>query len=150
MAPVESTAAELAAAAATATPTEHVDHHLWQNMDRPSYWKELLGGQVTGPVLPEPSRILLKPRRGLIGAVVVTLWQGLDWWSGGPWIAEMFVVPAFQGQGLGSALLTRAVEACAKAGYERMGLTVSDRNPAKRLYERRGFRVLLTRWVIEV
>lgn len=48
------------------------------------------------------------------------------------------VLPAHRGRGVGSALLTRLLEA-ARAQYDSVSLSVSSHNPAVRLYERLGF-----------
>jgi ribosomal protein S18 acetylase RimI-like enzyme len=60
-------------------------------------------------------------------------------------IAEIDVDPACRNKGLGGALLDYA-EAEARAADSRlMSLTTSTSNPARRLYERHGFRVAETR-----
>ncbi|WP_369758410.1 GNAT family N-acetyltransferase [Mycobacterium sp. 141] len=48
------------------------------------------------------------------------------------------VAPAFRGRGVGAALLD---ELFVRAGgrYEALGLNVHQRNPARRLYQRKGF-----------
>jgi len=51
------------------------------------------------------------------------------------------VLEGFQGRGIGSALISRALEAAGKQ-YPRVALTVHPRNPARRLYERCGFQLL--------
>ena len=48
--------------------------------------------------------------------------------------------PAFQHQGYGYPLMTEALAAAARAGYRKVALTVHPANPARRLYERCGFR----------
>jgi GNAT superfamily N-acetyltransferase len=55
-------------------------------------------------------------------------------------VADIFVVPAHQGRGLGRTLLLRAVAWSCAAGEPRIGLSVTDGNPAERLYARAGFR----------
>jgi GNAT superfamily N-acetyltransferase len=147
---IDRSAAEIAAAAESATPPSHVDFSIWVGLDRVGYWKELLRGEVAGPVCIEPSRLLIEPSGSIVGALIVTLMEPSDWWSGGPWIPEMFVIPGWQGRGLGRLLLTFAINACARAGHRYLGLTVSAANPAKRLYDRFGFKAFLTRWAVEV
>ncbi len=52
------------------------------------------------------------------------------------------VDPGFQGRGIGSLLLERAVEFSRNAGHERVYLwTFEGLDPARRLYERAGFRL---------
>lgn len=79
----------------------------------------------------------------------MTAMAGSDWWPGGPWVTEMFVVPTLQNRGLGRRLLAHAAAACAGAGYKRLGLTVTDGNAAERLYRRVGFKRFRTVWAIE-
>lgn len=149
LAAIDRPAAELAAAAETAFPPDHADSAIWAEMNRVSYWEELLSGRVTGPILPRCSRLLVRPQGTVVGAVMVTLMEASDWWSGGPWIPEMFVVPRWQGKGLGGLLLSFVINRCAASGHPRIGLTVSDTNPAKGFYQRFGFRPFLTRWAVE-
>ena len=51
------------------------------------------------------------------------------------------VLDGFQGRGIGSALMGRALEA-ARQQYPRVALSVHPLNPARRLYERCGFQLL--------
>ena len=53
----------------------------------------------------------------------------------------MAIFPEHRGQGIGTALLTRLVEA-ATYTYEQISLSVAAENPALRLYERLGFEVV--------
>ena len=46
------------------------------------------------------------------------------------------VLPSFRGRGIGTGLLTKLLE---QAPCDRIGLSVQNSNPAKRLYERTGF-----------
>jgi GNAT superfamily N-acetyltransferase len=141
--------AEVAQAAARATPPGHVDHEIWKGFDRPAYWRQLLAGEVSGPLVPAASGLLVDSDGSIGAAVVVTILGPLpDWWSGGPWIPEIFVVPSLQGRGIGTHLLAFAARTCRESGRERLGLTVTDANPAKRLYERFGFRLVRTHWTV--
>ncbi len=85
----------------------------------------------------------------IVGAVAVTHMPESEWWSGDPWIPEIFVVSGYQGRGLGARLIRHAVRACAHAGCQRVGLTVTEGNPARRLYERFGFAPFRTTWLID-
>jgi ribosomal protein S18 acetylase RimI-like enzyme len=53
------------------------------------------------------------------------------------------VLPEYRGKGIGTALLMRHLEAAAGL-YRALSLSVSPRNPAKRLYERLGFEIVAT------
>jgi ribosomal protein S18 acetylase RimI-like enzyme len=69
------------------------------------------------------------PGYGFIGADVPGLGLGVD--------------PAFQGRGLGAALLAATVDMARGRGVGALGLSVSERNQvARRLYERAGFVVV--------
>ena len=50
------------------------------------------------------------------------------------------VAPERRGQGIGSALLDELISQCS-ATYDALSLNVHQRNPASRLYERKGFHV---------
>lgn len=54
------------------------------------------------------------------------------------WIEQFYLVPEFQGQGLGSAVLTAVLEE-ADADHQVVRLDVLQQSPARRLYERHGF-----------
>ncbi|MBE1485669.1 GNAT family N-acetyltransferase [Plantactinospora soyae] len=56
------------------------------------------------------------------------------------WILDIAVAPHAQGNGLGRALLTHALRGTREAGLSTLGLSVLDRNPARRLYDNAGFR----------
>ena len=49
----------------------------------------------------------------------------------------------YRGQGIGSALLERLLEALAEAGYRRASLSVQKANAALRLYRRLGFETVV-------
>jgi len=56
---------------------------------------------------------------------------------------QLQLLPMLHRQGLGGALVHRAIEEAAAAGCG-VVLTVLEKNPARRLYERFGFRVVAT------
>jgi len=60
-------------------------------------------------------------------------------------IAEIDVDPACRNRGIGGALLDHAEREARSAGYSVMSLTTTTINPARRLYERHGFRVVETK-----
>ena len=58
-----------------------------------------------------------------------------------PNLEDLFVMPEFRSQGIGSMLLDAAITAVREAGYTQLGLGVAVDNPgAIRLYELKGFR----------
>jgi ribosomal protein S18 acetylase RimI-like enzyme len=60
-------------------------------------------------------------------------------------VRELHVDPGHRGRGIGGALLDYAEAEARKAGYTQMALTTTTVNPARRLYERHGFRVVETK-----
>lgn len=60
-------------------------------------------------------------------------------------VAELDVDPRYRNRGIGGALLDRAEAQAVESGYRQMTLETTTINPARRLYERHGFRVLETR-----
>jgi ribosomal protein S18 acetylase RimI-like enzyme len=60
-------------------------------------------------------------------------------------VAELHVDRRVRGRGIGGTVLDYAEDEARKRGCRRMSLTTHTANPARRLYERRGFRVVETR-----
>lgn len=52
------------------------------------------------------------------------------------------VLPGWRGRGIGTALVRELVARCASVGAPALSLSVQRANPARRLYERLGFREL--------
>ena len=50
------------------------------------------------------------------------------------------VVPEERGRGIGTALLRRLLELAGEGGFQQLSLSVEHDNPARRLYQRLGFR----------
>lgn len=59
-------------------------------------------------------------------------------------VSELDVDPAFRNRGIGGALLDWAEARARAGGYQIMSLSTTTVNPARRLYERHGFRVTET------
>lgn len=55
---------------------------------------------------------------------------------------KLYVLPGLQGQGIGLALLTAAVQAARVAGHSHLELNVNRFNMALEFYKRQGFRVV--------
>jgi ribosomal protein S18 acetylase RimI-like enzyme len=60
--------------------------------------------------------------------------------AGVGFILHVAVRPAYRGRGVGTALVAETCEAFRQAGLTQAGLGVSEENPARRIYERLGFR----------
>jgi ribosomal protein S18 acetylase RimI-like enzyme len=65
--------------------------------------------------------------------------------EGSCYIAEVDVDPRYRGQGIGGALLDYAEAGARHGSYKQMSLSTTTSNPARRLYERHGFRVVETK-----
>lgn len=60
-------------------------------------------------------------------------------------IEELDVDPSYRGRGIGGALLDEVEAQARNAGLRMMSLNTTTVNPARRLYERHGFRIAETR-----
>jgi GNAT superfamily N-acetyltransferase len=60
---------------------------------------------------------------------------------GSYYIAELDVDPAWRNRGIGGVLLAHAEEEARRLDVPRLSLTTNITNPARRLYERNGYRV---------
>jgi GNAT superfamily N-acetyltransferase len=111
---------------------------------------ELLAGTDAGRVIQDASAVVSDDAGAVVAAVIVTRIEPEAWgWPGGPWVATVLVVPRWQGRGVGRAVMGLAIARCTAAGEARIGLTVTDGNPAERLYRALGFRRLRTLYVLD-
>lgn len=81
-------------------------------------------------------------RRGdeLVGSITI---DGGDWREAGARLRWFIVDEAARGRGVGQALMREAMDFCAKAGHSRVYLwTFAGLDPARRLYEKHGFRLV--------
>lgn len=67
--------------------------------------------------------------------------DGIVAWPGAPEVA-IGVRPEARGAGIGRMLLDALAQAARDSAYARLVLSVDPRNPARRLYERCGYRVV--------
>lgn len=112
---------------------------------------ELLAGRAAGLMLRDASAVASDAAGALVGAVMVARSGPEPWgWPGGAWVADVLVTPDWQGRGVGRALLRHAIARCTAAGEGRIGLTVTDGNPAERLYRALGFERRRTVYVLEI
>ncbi len=81
------------------------------------------------------SSVVTEDERGLVGATLVTMWEGL------PLVAFTMTRPDMKGRGVATALMTRSLDLLRDAGHDSVQLVVTEGNDsAIRLYERLGFR----------
>ncbi len=134
-------AVDLARASLEAYAPGHVDAAQGSSLpDAVTTYDRLLQGHTTGPVVQALSSLVIEvPAETVAAAVIVTAPSETSSWKGGPWLCDVFIVPRRQGAGLGRQLLQQLVARCAAEGYERLGLSVTDGNPAERLYQSAGF-----------
>ncbi|MFW5420785.1 GNAT family N-acetyltransferase [Nocardiopsis sp. CNT-189] len=98
----------------------------------------LLGGAVLGPVMGLSALVVdeERPEGDRVAAGLILNDRSDDV----PWIGEVFRRPEPRYAGLGGLLLRRALARASAAGLAEVGLAVTADNPAKRLYDRLGFR----------
>lgn len=120
-------------------PAGHVDRYRALSFIADGSFRRLLDGELIGPVLATASGQAEEDDSGrVLGMGIVVWWEAADLWQG-PWVADICVRPAHQGRGIGTALVKRAIAACAAMGATRIGLAVTEGNRARALYERFGF-----------
>lgn len=97
----------------------------------------MLRGESYGTLLPCGGLMLLDDR--VVAGVLVGALDGEPPY-GGPWILDVFRDPEPRFAGLGAVMLRRALALATLHGLTALGLAVSDGNPARRVYDRLGFR----------
>lgn len=85
----------------------------------------------------------------VIGCAAISYAWTLEHGGKSAWLDELYVLPAYRGQGIGSLLVDRAVAEAQSEGCKAMDLEVEEEHVrAERLYARKGFRPLRRRrWV---
>jgi ribosomal protein S18 acetylase RimI-like enzyme len=132
-----------------AFPPEHPDrrHDHRPRAERRALCGELLEGSFLGSLI-SGTATALAPDDSLVGVIAVF---GLgEEATTLPWIGTVYRSPDPRWRGLGEALVRRAMSALAADGHARIGLAVTDGNPAQRLYERLGFVVVETKLSVRI
>jgi GNAT superfamily N-acetyltransferase len=148
---VDRPADDIARASHGAYPAGHVDAAQAASLaEAVALYERIIAGQTAGPLIRAVSALLVDGLTETVaGALLVTAMPAAAWWDGGPWLCDLFVVPTHQGAGIGRQLLQLMIARCAERGYERIGLSVTDGNPAERLYRTLGFARCRSVFVIE-
>lgn len=130
--------ADLASAVEEAYRSSHVDGP-WTAKDSAEVRAMYAPGSDHPPLAPATARIVDAAGRSA-GHIVCA--GPVPWVDEGAWVLTVGLAQRAQGQGLGRALLTHAVRGTAEAGLPRLGLSVTEGNAARRLYDAAGFRVV--------
>jgi GNAT superfamily N-acetyltransferase len=139
---------EVFAAWRGAYPPGHPDHNAGD--DTAALERDLapmISGTSYGPLLP-CGGLLLRDDRVVAGVLVGTLEGDLPF--GGPWVFDLFRDQSPEFAGLGAVMLRRAVALATLHGLPALGLAVTEGNPARRVYERLGFRHTLSSITVAV
>lgn len=139
---VDRPAADLLDANLAAYGPGHPDHRDEPRETAHAELQSHLDGTLYGPLL-AGSGLALRDET-VVGAILLGTLPG-DPPLCGPWVLDLFRHP--EHPGVGRALLERAL---ALAGGPALGLMVTERNPARRLYEQLGFRHVLTAMVVQI
>jgi len=140
---VDRPAADLVDAYRAAFPPGHVDHRDEPPERSLAELESHLSGREFGPLL-RGSGLAVADDGTVAGAILLGILPG-DPPLNGPWLLEVFRHPAHRG--VGRALCERAL---ALADGPRLGLIVSEGNPARGLYEELGFRLVRTALVVKI
>ncbi|MGW0064211.1 GNAT family N-acetyltransferase [Streptosporangium sandarakinum] len=123
-----------------AYPPGHPDHRS-RKMTLDDELAPLMRGEVMGPLLPCGVLAVRDDAGGedeVVGGVLVA--DSND----GPWVTEVFRHPDRSPRGLGSLMLSATLSRAAADGLAEIGLAVTEGNPARRVYETLGFRLVGT------
>ncbi|WP_446209923.1 GNAT family N-acetyltransferase [Micromonospora sp. IBSANI012] len=128
---------DLAEGLAAAYGPDHPDGR-WQPSDTAEVRGMFERAEPVPPLLPASARVVGPDGRSaghVLAAGPVPWTEDLC-----AWILNLGVAPAAQRRGLGRALLGHALRGAHAAGLPRVGLSVADGNPARRMYDEAGFR----------
>lgn len=98
-------------------------------------------GEFFGRLNPATDGFWVAQRDGeIVGSITI---DGGDWREEGARLRWFIVDEAARGRGVGQALMREAMDFCAKVGHSRVYLwTFAGLDPARRLYEKHGFRLV--------
>ncbi|MFC4585293.1 GNAT family N-acetyltransferase [Sphaerisporangium corydalis] len=131
-------AAEVFPAWRGAYPPDHPDHRTGDDDALlAGDLAPMLSGEAYGPLLPCGGLLLREDR--VVAGVMVGAFAG-DPPFHGPWVLDIFRDPHPRFAGLGAVMLRRALALATMHGLPALGLAVTEGNPARRVYDRLGFR----------
>jgi GNAT superfamily N-acetyltransferase len=143
-APADRTPEEIFPAWRAAYPAGHIDY---QPRDPDAALTgeliPLLDGRLVGPLMPCSALAVAAADRVLAGVLVNDV-------RGVPWVSDVFRHPETSAPGLGARLLRHVQEKARKHGVSRLGLVVTEGNPARRVYERIGFTLRETSYTVVI
>jgi GNAT superfamily N-acetyltransferase len=127
------------ATAADAAEVAGLLHDFNTEFDTPSPGVDVLTGRLRG-LLSSPTTIAVLAGRPSTGVALLTLRSNV-WFDGAvALLDELYVRPPQRGHGIGTAMLSLAVDLCRSAGVELMEINVDEGDDgARRFYERHGF-----------
>jgi GNAT superfamily N-acetyltransferase len=140
---VDRAAVDLVDAFRAAFPPGHVDHRDETPTRALEELEGHLSGRTFGPLL-RGSGLAVAADGRVVGAIILGVLPG-DPPLNGPWLMEVFRHPDHRG--VGRALVERAL---ALTDGPALGLMVTEGNPARRLYEALGFRVVKSLLVVQI
>ncbi len=134
-----------------AYPPEHLDHES-ADSDPDSAAQEIIDvirGETMGPWIAGASLHVADHNDRIVGQILVNETTASGKSVARPFVTDICVDPAAAGHGLGTALLAASAAHLADLGWSTLALVVTVGNPAQRVYERLGFRVIAESWQIE-
>jgi GNAT superfamily N-acetyltransferase len=133
-----------------AYPPDHPDHEMMEATPAgaAATVRGYLDGSIVGPLLREASAEARDANGALAGLIIISTMPADGEYEGSPWITDLCVDPAAQGQGLGRALLTHAIDRLGAEGHAALGLAVTQGSPARQLYEAMGFVERFPAWTL--
>ncbi len=143
--PIDRSPAQLVPLVLAAYPPDHVDYQGDDPAVEETELDLLLRGELVGPFMAGASAQITTGEDGgggeVVAAVIVNRADG-EAPLGGPWVSQVLRLPGERWAGLGALALRHALAVLAAEGETSLGLAVTDGNPARRVYERLGFRHL--------
>ncbi|UCC20305.1 MAG: GNAT family N-acetyltransferase [Promethearchaeota archaeon] len=114
----------------------HPDASFWEETNSVSLYLEYLEKSMETYFLPECSLLVNDERKNIIGFCLVEKGDQENEFI----IQDIAVNELNRGRGIGKALISRVLNITRDRGYKKAILTVTDGNPAQKLYESFGFK----------